>query len=104
MSLNEKSIHAIHEYFAELSQSAINIAYGEHDEDTSFTEFMEKLTHYLHLLSSEHIASEVLELPSSAIEKYNDGNGMTIDNIQMLIEQKEDEDILNEENDIDYED
>ncbi len=103
MSLDEKSIHTINEYFAELSQSAVNIAYGEHDEETSFTEFMEKLTHYLHLLASEHIASEVLALSSSTIEKYNDGNGMTVDNVQMLIEQKEEEGMLDED-EINYKD
>lgn len=91
MSLDEKSIHITNEYFAELAQSAVNIAYGESDEDTSYAEFTEKLTRYLHLLCAEHVATEVLELPTSAIENYNDGNGMTIDDIQVLIEEKEDE-------------
>ena len=104
MSLNEKSIHTINEYFAELAQSAVNIAYGESDEDTSFAEFMENLTHYLHLISSEHVASEVLALSSGAIEKYNGGSGMTVDDIQSLIEQKEEEGDLDDENEIDYED
>ena len=52
MSLNEKSIHAMNEYFAELAQSAVNIAYAESDEDTSFAEFMKNVTHYLHQLCS----------------------------------------------------
>lgn len=91
MSLDEKSIHITNEYFAELAQSAVTIAYGESDEDTSYAEFMEKLTRYLHLLAAEHVATEILELPSSTIENYNDGNGMTVDDIQALIEEKEDE-------------
>lgn len=97
MSLNEKSIHAINEYFAELAQSAVNIAYGESDEDTSFAEFMENVTTYLHQLCSEHVAAEVLELSSRAIEKYNDGGGMLVDDVQAIIEEKEDEDGFDDE-------
>ena len=103
MSLNEKSINTINEYFAELAQSAVNIAYGESDEDTTFAEFMEKLTEYLHLLASEHVATEVLAMSSSAIEKFNSGSGMTVDDIQALIEQKE-EGKDEEDGEIDYED
>ncbi len=103
MSLNEKSINSINEYFAELAQSAVNIAFGESDEDTTFAEFMENLTNYLHLLSSEHVATEVLAISSSTIEKFNGGSGMTVDDVQALIEQKEDG--MDEDNDeIDYED
>lgn len=90
MSLNEKSINTINEYFAELAQSAVNIAFGESDEDTTFAEFMENLTNYLNLLSSEHVATEVLTMSSTSIEKFNGGSGMTIDDVQALIEQKED--------------
>ena len=103
MSLNEKSIHAINEYFAELAQSAVNIAYGESDEDTTFEEFMEQLTHYVHLLSSEHVASEVLAMSSSKIQNYNGGSGMMVEDIQALIVQKEDGE-MDEENEIDYDD
>ncbi len=103
MSLNEKSIHSINEYFAELAQSAVNIAFGESDEETTFAEFMENLTNYLHLLSSEHIATEVLAMSSTAIEKFNGGSGMTVDDVQALIEQKEDG--MDEDNqEIDYDD
>ena len=91
MSLNKKSIHSINEYFSELAQSAVDIAYGEHTDETSFAEFMESLTHHLHLLSSEHVASEVLNLSFSALEKYNDGSGIGIDDVQALIEQKEED-------------
>lgn len=90
MSLNEKAIQTINEYFAELAQSAVNIAYGESDEDTTFEEFMENLTHYLHSLSSEHVAAEVLAMSSGKIEKFNGGNGMAVEDVQALIEQKED--------------
>ena len=90
MSLNEKAIHTINEYFAELAQSAVNIAYGESDEDTTFEEFMEQLTHYVHLLASEHVATEVLAMTSSKIENYNGGSGIMVEDVQALIEQKED--------------
>ena len=100
MSLNEKSINAINEYFAELAQSAVNIAFGESGEDTTFAEFMESLTHYLHLLSSEHVATEVLTMSSNAIEQFNDGNGMTVDDVQALIERKEDG--LDDDQEVDY--
>ncbi len=103
MSLNEKSINTINEYFAELAQSAVNIAFGESDEDTTFAEFMESLTNYLHLLSSEHVATEVLSMSSSAIEKFNGGSGMTVDDVQALIEQKEDG-LDEDEQEIDYDD
>jgi len=92
MSLDEKSISAINEYFAEIAQSAVNSAYEESDPDTTFAEFMENVTLYIQRLSSEHVASEVLALSSRAIENYNNGSGMFVDDIQALIEEKEDED------------
>ena len=103
MSLNEKSIHAINEYFAELAQSAVNIAYGESDEDTTFEEFMEQLTHYVHLLASEHVAAEVLEMSSTKIQNFNGGSGMMVEDIQSLIDQKEDG-MDEDEDGVDYED
>lgn len=104
MSLNEKSIQMMNEYFVEIAQNAVNIAYGDVDEDTSFAEFMENLTECLHLLSSEHVASEVLGLSSNAIERFNGGSGITVDDVQALIEQKEDEGEIDEQNEIDYDD
>jgi len=94
MSLNEKSISAINEYFAEIAQNAVNAAYEETDEDTTFAEFMETLTNYMHQLASEHVATEVLAMSSRAIEKYNGGSGIFVDDVQALIEEKEDEDEL----------
>ncbi|MGQ0442698.1 MAG: hypothetical protein ACT4OH_04505, partial [Methylophilaceae bacterium] len=85
MSLNEKSIHTINEYFAELAQGAVNIAYGERDDETTFEEFMQNLTHYLHLLSSEHVATEILAMSSSKIQNFNGGSGITIEDVQALI-------------------
>jgi len=104
MSLNEKSISAINEYFAEIAQNSVNMAYEETDEDTTFAEFMEILTNYMHQLASEHVATEVLAMSSRAIEKYNGGSGIFVDDVQALIEEKEDEDELDtddEENDED---
>lgn len=99
MSLDEKSISATNEYFAEIAQSAVNSAFEESDPDTTFAEFMENLTSYMHRLASEHVASEVLAMSSRAIENYNNGNGMYVDDIQALIEEKdgEDEDGLDDE-------
>lgn len=99
MSLNEKAILTINEYFAELAQNAVNIAYGECDEDTTFEEFIENLTNYIHLLSSEHVASEVLDMSSSKISNFNNGSGITVEDVQSLIDQKEDG--LNDEEDED---
>lgn len=103
MALNEKAIHTINEYFAELAQSAVNIAYGESDEDTTFEEFMEQLTHYVHLMASEHVAAEVLEMSSTKIQNFNGGSGIMVEDIQSLIDQKEDG-MDEDEADIDYED
>jgi len=103
MSLNEKSISAINEYFAEIAQNSVNMAYEEADEDTTFAEFMETLTNYMHQLASEHVATEVLAMSSSAVEKYNGGSGIFVDDVQALIEEKEDEDEIEDE-DIDEED
>lgn len=99
MSLDEKSISATNEYFAEIAQSAVNAAYEESDPDTTFAEFMETLTNYLHRLASEHVASEVLAMSSRSIESYNNGSGIYVDDVQALIEEKENED----EDDVDDE-
>lgn len=99
MSLNERSINAINEYFAEIAQNAVNIAYEETDEDTTYAEFMESLTNYLHQLASEHVATEVLAMSSRAIEKYNGGSGIYVDDVQALIEEKENEDEDDDEGD-----
>ena len=107
MTLDEKSINALNEYFAEIAQNAVNMAYEETDEDTTFSEFMDNLTNYLHQLSSEHIATEVLGMSSRAVEKYNAGSGMFVDDIQALIEEKEEgleEDEDGDEDEIDYDD
>ncbi len=107
MTLDEKSINTINEYFAEIAQNAVNMAYEETDQDTTFSEFMESLTNFLHQLASEHVATEVIGLSSRAVEKYNGGSGMYVDDVQALIEEKEDEDGLGEDEDedeIDYED
>ncbi len=107
MTLDEKSINALNEYFAEIAQNAINMATEESDEDTTFSEFMDNLTNLLHQLSSEHVATEVLGLSSRAIEKYNNGSGMYVDDVQALIEEKEDgydDGEEEDEDEVDYDD
>ena len=100
MPLNERAINSINEYLAELAQSAVNIAFGESNEDSTFEEFMESLTHYLHLLASEHVATEVLTMSSNAIEQFNGGSGMTVADVQALIELKENG--IDDDDEIDY--
>jgi hypothetical protein len=96
MSLDEKAINSVNEYFSAIAQNAVDNAYGIIDEETTFTEFMENVTNYLHQFASEHVASEVLE--------YNGGTGIYVDDIQALIENKdgEDEDEDDAEDEIDY--
>jgi hypothetical protein len=106
MTLDEKSINALNEYFAEIAQNAINTATEETDEETTFSEFMDNLTNLLHQFSSEHVATEVLGLSARAIEKYNNGSGMYVDDVQALIEEKEDgyDDDEEDEEEVDYDD
>jgi hypothetical protein len=104
MSLDEKAINSVNEYFSAIAQNAVDNAYGIIDEETTFTEFMENVTNYLHQFASEHVASEVLEMSSQSIEKYNGGTGIYVDDIQALIENKdgEDEDEDDAEDEIDH--
>ena len=54
---------------------------------------METILQKIEQLASEHVASEVLLRASKAIEKYNNGAGMTVDDVQELIDTHEELDM-----------
>ena len=91
MTLDEKAINAIKDYFEAIAQNALDDAYASMDEDISYAEFMENLVEKLNKLSSEHVAAEVLHLSSQAIGEYNSGGGMVVDDVQELIDTFDDE-------------
>ena len=91
MTLDEKAINAVKEYFEAIAQNALDAAYASMDEDISYAEFMENLVEKLNQLSSEHVAAEILHLSSKAIGEYNSGGGMYVDDVQELIDSDDDE-------------
>ena len=97
MTLDEKAINAIKDYFEAIAQNALDDAYASMDEDISYAEFMENLVEKLNQLSSEHVAAEVLHLSSQAIGEYNSGGGMYVDDVQELIDTFDDEELDEDE-------
>lgn len=86
MNLDEQAINAVKEYFEAITQNALDDAYESVDDDITFAQFMETIVQKIEQFSSEHVASEVLLLSSKAIENYNSGAGMTVDDVQELID------------------
>jgi len=86
MNLDEQAINAVKEYFEAITQNALDDAYETVDDDITFAQFMETIVQKIEQFSSEHVASEVLLLSSKAIENYNNGGGMTVDDVQELID------------------
>ena len=100
MNLDEQAINSVKEYFEAIAQNALDDAYEMIDDDLTFAQFMETLIQKINQFSSEHVASEVLLLSSKAIETYNSGGGMFVDDVQELIDTHDDEDDLDEDEDI----
>lgn len=101
MTLDEQAINSVKEYFEAIAQNALDGAYAGLDDDMSYAEFMESLFEKLNQFSSEHVASEVLHLSSKAIEEYNSGGGMYVDDVQELIDtHDEDDDEFDEEEEL----
>lgn len=99
MNLDEQAINAVKEYFESIAQNAIDFVYETVDSDTIYAEFMEAVNFKIRQFSSELVASEVLHLSSKAIENFNAGEGMDVDDVQELIETKEDVDVDEDEDD-----
>lgn len=89
MSLDERSINAVKEYFESITQNSIDIAYEAVKHDTTFAEFMEAVNQKLNQFSSELVASEVLHMSARRIENFNGGEGIGVDDIQDLIDSNE---------------
>lgn len=100
MSLDEESIAAVKEYFDSITQNAITMVFEASGRDTSFAEFMDAVTYKINQFSSELVASEVLNVPASTIENYNNGDGMFVEDVQEIIDN--DGDFLRAEDDSDY--
>jgi hypothetical protein len=86
MTLDEEAIAAVKEYFDSITQNAINLVYEESGRDTSFGEFMDAVTYKINQFASELVASEVLNVPASAIENFNNGDGMFVEDVQEIID------------------
>ena len=97
MNLDEEAINAVKEYFESITQNAIDFVYETVDSDTTYAEFMEAVNFKINQFSSELVASEVLHLSSKTIENFNAGEGMDVDDVQGLIETKDDVEIDEDE-------
>lgn len=86
MNLDEEAISAIKEYFDSIAQNAVNMVFEASGRDTSFAEFMEAVSMKINQFSAELVASEVLSIPSRAIENFNGGDGMTVEDVQDIID------------------
>lgn len=97
MNLDEEAINAVKEYFDSIAQNAIDFVYESVGSDTTFAEFMDAVNQKVNQFSSELVASEVLNLPAKTIENFNGGEGMGLEDVQVLIENEGEVDIDDEE-------
>ena len=97
MNLDEQAINAVKEYFESIAQNAIDVSYEAIGSETTFAEFMEAVNQKINQFSSEIVASEVLHLSAKTIENFNAGEGMDVDDVQVLLESKDDLDIDEDE-------
>lgn len=97
MNLDEQAINAVKEYFESIAQNAIDVTYEAVGSETTFAEFMEAVNQKINQFSSEIVASEVLHLSAKTIENFNAGEGMDVDDVQVLLESKDDLDIDEDE-------
>lgn len=86
MDLNEQAINAVKEYFESIAQNAVDVVHESVGSDTTFAEFMEAVNQKVNQLSSELVASEVLNMSAKTIENYNAGTGMDVDDVQEIID------------------
>lgn len=99
MNLDEDAINAVKDYFDSIAQNAVDIVYESIGSETTFAEFMEAVNHKINQFSSEMVASEVLRIPAKTIENFNAGEGMGVDDVQELIENKGETDIEDDDDD-----
>jgi len=93
MSLDENAINAVKDYFDAISQNAVDFVYESLGSNTTFAEFMEAVNVKINQFSAEMVASEVLQLSSKAIENFNAGDGVNVDDVQIIIDNNGDTDI-----------
>jgi len=99
MNLDEAAINAVKDYFDSISQNAVDFVYESVGTDTTFAEFMDAVNQKINQFSSELVASEVLNLPAKTIENFNGGEGMGLEDVQVLIENDGDIDIDDDDED-----
>jgi len=88
MNLDEAAINAVKDYFDSVTQNAVDFVYESVGSDTTFAEFMDAVNQKINKFSSELVASEVLHLTAKTIENFNGGEGMDVDDVQDLIDNK----------------
>ena len=86
MSLDEDAINTATEYFESFALNAVNIVHESVDSDTTFAEFMEKINIKINQFAAELVASEVLSMTANTIEAFNNGEGLTVDEVQEIID------------------
>jgi hypothetical protein len=86
MNLDEEAIHAVKEYFDSITQNAMDTVFGSVGSDTTYAEFMDSVNQKINQFASELVASEVLDLSAKTIENFNGGEGMGLEDVQVLIE------------------
>ena len=86
MSLDEDAINAVTDYFESISLNAVNIVHESVGRDTTFAEFMESVNFKINQFASELVAAEVLKLSASAIENFHGGEGVTVADVQEIID------------------
>ena len=99
MNLDEAAINAVKDYFDSITQNAVDFVYESVGTDTTFAEFMDAVNQKINQFSSELVASEVLNLPAKTIENFNGGEGMGLEDVQVLIENNGDTDIDEDDDD-----
>lgn len=86
MSMDEDAINAVKDYFDSIAQNAVDIVYESIGSETTFAEFMMAVNLKIDQFSAEMVAAEILQLPAKTIENFNAGEGLTVDDVQEIID------------------
>lgn len=86
MSMDEDAINAVKDYFDSIAQNAVDVVYESIGSETTFAEFMMAVNLKIDQFSAEMVAAEILQLPAKTIENFNAGEGLTVDDVQEIID------------------
>ena len=86
MSMDEDAINAVKEYFDSIAQNAVDVVYESLGSENTFAEFMAAVNLKIGQFSAEMVAAEILQLPAKTIENFNAGEGLTVNDVQEIID------------------